>query len=104
MSQDLIVFIQEISYLKKIKDGTYIINLEEYADVGRHWIALFCKKNKMVYFDSFGVEHIPEEIKEVIEEFPGNKNIKANIFLIQENNSIMCGYFYIGFIDFMLAG
>ena len=53
-----------------------------------------------MYFDSFGVEHIPEEIK----EFIGNKNIKANIFRIQENNSIMCGYFCIGFIDFMLAG
>ena len=66
---------------KKKKDGAYIINLDEYADVGTHWIALFCKKkNEIVYFDSFGVEHIPEEIKEFIEEFPGNKNIKANIF------------------------
>ena len=64
----------------------------------------FFKKNEFVYFDSFGVEHIPEEIKEFIEKFPGNKNIKANIFRIQENNSIMCGYFCIGFIDFMLAG
>ena len=64
----------------------------------------FVKKNETVYFDSFGVEHIPEEIKEFIEKFPGNKNIKANIFRIQENNSIMCGYFCIGFIDFMLAG
>ena len=54
----------------------------------------------VVYFDSFGVEHIPEEIK----KFTGNKNIKANIYRVQANNSIMCGYFYIGFIDFMLAG
>ena len=64
----------------------------------------FVKNNEIVYFDSFCVEHIPEEIKEFIEEFPGNKNIKANIFQIQENNSIICGYFWIGFIDFMLAG
>ena len=85
---------------KKIKDGAYVINLDEYADVGTHWIALFCKKNEIVYFNSFGVEHIPEEIK----EFIGNKNIKANIFRIQANNSVMCGYFCIGFIDFMLAG
>ena len=84
---------------KKIKDGAYVINLDEYADTGTHWIALFCKKNEIVYFDSFGVEHIPEEIK----EFIGNKNIKANIFRIQANNSVMCGYFCIGFIDFMLA-
>ena len=85
---------------KKIKDGTYIINLDEYADVGTHWIALFCKKNETVYFNSFGVEHIPEEIKKFIK----NKNIKANMFRIQENNSVMWGYFCIGFIDLMLAG
>ena len=65
---------------------------------------MFCNRNEIVYFDSFGVEYIPEEIKEFIKEFPGNKNIKTNIFRVQENNSIMCGYFCIGFIDFMLAG
>ena len=68
----------------------------------------FVKKNEIVYFNSFGVAHIPEEIKDFIEEFskefPGNKNIKTNIFLVQEDNSIMYGYFCIGFIDFMLAG
>ena len=85
---------------KKIKDGAYVINLDEYADVGRHWIALFCNRSEIVYFNSFGVEHVPEEIK----EFVGNKNIKANIFRVQANNSVMCGYFCIGFIDFMLAG
>ena len=61
---------------KKIKDGTYVINFDEYADVGTDWIALFCNRNEIVYFDSFDVEHIPEEIK----EFIGNKNTKANIF------------------------
>ena len=85
---------------KKIKDGAYVINLDGYEDVGTHWIALFCNKNEIVYFDSFGVEHVPEEIK----EFIGNKNIIANIFRVQANNSVMCGYFCIGFIDFMLAG
>ena len=93
------VFIPEIICLK-IKDGAYVINLDEYADVGTHWIALFCNRNEIVYFDSFGVEHVPEEIK----EFVGNKNIIANIFRVQANNSIMCGHFCIGFIDFMLAG
>ena len=48
---------------KKIKGGAYVINLDEYADVGTHWIASFCNRNEIVYFDSFGVEHIPEEIK-----------------------------------------
>ena len=69
-------------------------------DVGTYWISLFCNRSEIVYFDSFGVEHIHEEIKKYI----GNKNIKANIFLLQSNNSVMCGYFCIGFIDIMLAG
>ena len=85
---------------KKIKDVAYVINLDEYSGVGTHWIALFCNRSEIVYVDSFGVEHVPEEIK----EFAGNKNIKANIFRVQANNSVMCGYFCIGFIDFMLAG
>ena len=59
----------------------------------------FVKKNAILYFDSFGVEHIPEEMK----EFIGDKKIKANIFQVQANNSVMCGYFCIGFIDFILA-
>ena len=64
----------------------------------------FVKKNEIVYFDSFVVEYIPEEIKEIIKKSPGNKNIKTKIFRIQEDNSIMCSYFCIGFVDFMLAG
>ena len=85
---------------KKIKDGTYVINLDEYADVGTHWIDLFCNKNEIIYFDSFGVEHVPEEI----EKFVRNKNIINNIFRVQANNSVMCGHFCIGFFDFKLAG
>ena len=85
---------------KKIKDGAFVINLDEYADVGTHWIALCCNRNEIVFFDSFGVEHVPQEIN----EFIGKKNRKANIFRAQENDSVMCGYFCIGFIKFMLAG
>ena len=61
-----------------LKDGAYVINLDEHADVGTQLIALFCNRNEIVYFDSFGVEHVPEEIK----EFVGNKNIMANIFRV----------------------
>ena len=85
---------------KKVKDVAYVINLDEYADVGTPWIALFCNRSKIVYFNSFGVEHVPEGI----EGFAGNKNIITNIFGVQANNSVMCRYFCIGFIDFMLAG
>ena len=93
---------------KKVKNGVYVINLDEYADLGTHWIALFCNKNEIVYFDSFGVEHIPEEIKEFVDRpsssAPQNKNMKTNILRVQANDSVMYGYFCIEFIDFMLAG
>ena len=84
--------------LSKIKDGAYIINLDEYESIGTHWIALYVNAKNVTYFDSFGVEHIPKEIK----KFIGNKNIMTNIYRIQACDSIMCGYFCIGFIDFML--
>ena len=86
--------------LPKIKKGAYVINLDEYKSVGTHWIALYVNANNVVYFDSFGVEHIPKEIR----KFIGKKNVKTNIYRIQAYASMMCGYFYIGFIDFMLKG
>ena len=75
--------------MSKIKDGAYIINLDEYESIGTHWIALYVNDNDVAYFDSFGVEHIPKEIKKIIV----NKNIIANIYRKQAYNSIMCGYF-----------
>ena len=86
--------------LPKIKDGVFVINLDEYSDIGTHWVALYIHNNDLTYFNSFGVEHIPKERK----TFINNKNIKTNIFRIQAYDSIMCRYFCIGFIDFMLAG
>ena len=62
--------------LPKIKDGAYVINLDEYSDIGTHWVALYVNNSDVTYFDSFGVEHIPKEIK----AFMNNKNIKTNIF------------------------
>ena len=85
---------------KTIKNGAYIIKLDEYAGVGTHWIVLYVKNNEITYFDSFGVEHVPNEIM----HFARDKNIKTNLFRIQADNSIMCGYFCIKFIDFMFAG
>ena len=65
----------------KIKGGAYIVNLDEYSDIGTHWVALYVRKaspkdisnNDVTYFDSFGVEHIPKEIK----TFISDKNIKT---------------------------
>ena len=85
---------------KKIKKGAYVINLDEYENTGMYWIALFVKTNEAIYFDSFGIEHIPKEIEHAI----GNKNIKGNIFRLQAYDSIMCGYFCIEFINYMLKG
>ena len=84
----------------KIKDGAYVTNLDGYSDIGTHWIALYVKNKDITYFDSFGGEHIPKEIKAFIK----NENIKTNIFRIQAYDSIMCGYFCIRFINFMFKG
>ena len=83
----------------KIKDGAYVINLDEYLDIATHWIALYVNTKTITYFDSFGVEYIPKETK----KFINNENM-TNIFGIQTYDSVMCGYFCIGFIDFMLKG
>ena len=79
----------------KIKDGAYVINLDEYSDIGTHWIALYLNNKTVTYF-----EHIPKEVK----KFIGNRNIISNIYRIQNYDSIMCGCFCIGFIDYMFKG
>ena len=102
----------------KIKKGAYVINLDEYENTGTHWVALFVKPKYTVYFDSFGIEHIPKEINKFIRSKElrakalgsavgsavGNNDIKSNIFRIQAYDSIMCGYFCIEFINYMLKG
>ena len=80
----------------KIKDGEYVIDLDEYSDIGTYWIALYVQNNDVTYFDSFEVEYIPKDIK----TFIGNNNIKTNIFRIQVYDSIMSRYFCTGFIVF----
>ena len=87
-------------HLTEIRDGAYVINLDEYYDIGAHQVALYVRNNNVTYFDSFGLEHIPKEIK----TFINNKNIKKYIFRIQTYDSLMCGYFCVGFIDFIVAG
>ena len=68
--------------------------------MGTHWFALFVKPKYTVYFYSFGVERVPKEIEHAI----GNKEIKANLFRLQAYDSIMCGYYCIEFINYMLKG
>ena len=82
-----------------IKNGAYVINLDEYHDIGTHWVALYVNNKVAIYFDSFGIEHIPKEIM----KFIARKKI-INIYRIQAYDSIICGYFCIGFINFMFNG
>ena len=97
MNQDLMVFFSRNSLPKIIKDGVYVINLDEYADVGTHWIALFCNRNETVYFDMV--------LNMFLKKLNNLLGIKAaNIFQVQANDSLMCGYFCIRFIDVMLTG
>ena len=58
----------------KIKNGAYVINLDEYENTGTHWVSLFVKTNEAIYFDSFGIEHIPKEIN----KFINNDTTKSN--------------------------
>ena len=92
----------------KIKKGTYVINLDEYENTGTHWVSLFVKTKYTVHFDSFGVEHIPKEINKFINndttKSSSLERIKSNISRIQTYDSIMCGYFCIEFINYMLKG
>ena len=77
--------------------------------MGTNWVSLFVKPKYTVYFDSFGVEHIPKEINKFIANSDTTKpsyleRIKSNIFRLQVYDSIMCGYFCIEFIYYMLKG
>ena len=71
--------------LSKIKDGAYIINLDEYESIGAHWIALYVNDKNVTYFESFEVERSQKKIRKLI----GNKNIITNIYRIQVCNT-MC--------------
>ena len=75
---------------KQIKDGANAINLDKHKDTDTHWLALCCKKKKLFTLIALVLNIIYLK--------------KLKIYRVQANNSIMCGYFCIGFIDFMLAG
>ena len=86
--------------LPKIEDGACVISLDEFKSIRTHLTVLDMNDINIIYFDSFGVKHLPNEIK----KFIGKKNIITNIYRIQVYNSIMYGYFCIGLIDFMVKG
>ena len=74
--------------------------LDDKNSKGTHWGSLFINRNTAVYFDSFGIEYIPQEVLNKIKD----TSITHNIFRIQDNESIMCGFYSIAFIEYVLAG
>ena len=78
----------------------YVLNLHGKKTKGTHWVSLFIDRNTAVCFDSFGIEYIPQEVLNKVRD----KSITLNIFRIQDNESIMCGFYCIALIEYMLAG
>ena len=77
-----------------------MIKLDDKNSKGAHWVSLFIDRNLAVYFDSFGIEYIPQEVLNKIRD----KSITQNIFRIQDSESFMFGFYNIAFIRCMLAG
>ena len=86
--------------LPGIKDGAYVINLDNKESKATNWVSLFIDRNTAIYFNYFGIEYIPLEILSKI----GDKSVTHNIFRLQDNKSIMCGFYCVTFIEYMLAG
>ena len=76
-----------------------MINLNDKNSKGTCWVSLFIDRNTAVYFDSFGIEYIPQEVLNKIRD----KSFTHNIFRIQDNESTMCRFYCITFIEYMLA-
>ena len=100
MNLDLMVLILEIIFLKKLKDGAYVSNVDEYADIRTHWIALYVSKMVLLILIILELNTFLKRLENAL----AIKTCKTKIFRIQANNSIMYGYLSIGFIDFMLIG
>ena len=81
-------------YLPKIKDGTYLMILDEYKSIVTHSIVLYVNDDNISYFENVGIEYILKEIQRTWKYL-------ENIFRIQVNDSIMCGNCCVGFVDFM---
>ena len=87
------------SNLPRIKDQAYVINLDDRNSKGTHWVSLFIDRNLAVYFDSFRIDYIPQEVLNKIKD----KSVTHNIFRIQDNKSVMCEFYCIAFKEYMLA-
>ena len=82
-----------------IKDGAYVIILNDKQSKGTHWVSLFIDRNTAVYFSSVGVGYIMQEVLRKIKDRPTTHNILKK----QDDDSIMCGFYCITFVEYMLA-
>ena len=98
MNLHLMVFFKK--QLPRTKDGVYVIDLDDKDSKGTHWFPLFIDRNTALYFDSFRTEYIPLEVLNKIRD----KSITYNLFRIQDDESIICGFYCIAFVEYMLAG
>ena len=81
-----------------MNDGAYVINIDEYSDIVTHQISVYALDNNVTYFDSFGNEHIPKEIKTFVDK----STVVTNIFRMQAYDSVMCVCYCIRLLGFML--
>ena len=75
-------------------------NLDDKKCKISHWVSLSIDRNTTAYFDSFGIEYIPQEVLNIIRD----KSITLNIFIIQDNHSLRCGFYCVAFIEYKIAG
>ena len=75
-----------------------MINLDDKQSKGTHWFSLFIDRNTAMYFDYFGIEYIPQEVFNKIE----NNSITHNISGIQDDDSIMCRFYCVAFIEYTI--
>ena len=85
--------------LPRIKDGAFVINLDDTDSKGKHWVSLLIDKNTAVSFESFGIEYIALEVLNKIRD----KSVTHNIFRMQDNESIAYGFYCITFIEYILV-
>ena len=99
-NQGLLVLPPPLSII--IKDGVHVVNFHEYSDIGTHWIILYSLSLFWINILLTLIALVQNTFQKKL--FINNKTIKTNIFRIQAQDSVMCGYFCIIFLNFMLEG
>ena len=82
-----------------MKDGADVIKLIDKKSNGAHCVSLFVDRNTVLYFDSFGIEYIPQDVLGKIKD----KSVTHNIFRTQDDDCIMCGFYRIAFKEYMIG-